>query len=53
MEALCIHVDLATKRSSPFPDDMRHKLAAMHAAHQGLPVPPQVGHRIGIVRKVA
>jgi len=25
----------------------------MHSAHQDLAVPPQVGHKIGIVRKMA
>ena len=53
MEAICMHVDMTTKRSSPFPPKMLERIAAMHAAHQGLPVPPQVGHRIGIVRKMA
>ena len=51
MEAICMHVDMTAKRSAPFPPKMLDRVAAMHAAHQGLPVPPQVGHRIGIVRK--
>ncbi|MGB7205758.1 MAG: thioesterase family protein [Anderseniella sp.] len=51
MEAICMHVDMAAKASSPFPDHIQEKLAGMHAAHVGLPVPSQVGHKIGIVRK--
>ncbi len=53
MEAICMHVDFATKKSSPFPDEVRHKLAEMYAAHKDVKIPPQVGHRIGIVRKMA
>lgn len=53
MEAICMHVDMTAKRSAPFPPEMLARIAAMHAAHQGLPVPSQVGHRIGIVRKDA
>jgi acyl-CoA thioester hydrolase len=53
MEAICMHIDMTAKRASPFPLEMLERIAAMHAAHQGLPVPPQVGHRIAIVRKGA
>lgn len=53
MEAICMHVDMNAKKSKPFPDDMRAKIAAMFEAHKSLPVPPQVGRRIGIVRKMA
>jgi acyl-CoA thioester hydrolase len=52
MEAICMHVDMRAKRSTPFPPEMLTRIAAMHAAHQGLPVPSQVGRRIGIVRKL-
>jgi acyl-CoA thioester hydrolase len=51
MEVICMHVDMTAKRSAPFPPEMLAQIAEMHAAHQGLPVPPQVGHRIGIVRQ--
>ena len=51
MECICMHVDLNTKRSTPFPDDVLAKIAAMHEKHRLLPVPPQVGHVIGIKRK--
>lgn len=50
MEAMFLHVDMAAKRSSPFPPAVLEKLAAMHAAHKHLPVPPQVGHRIAVRR---
>ncbi len=51
MEAICMHVDMSAKRSAPFPAEMLERIAAMHAAHKAVPVPQQVGHRIGIVRK--
>ncbi len=50
-EHIIMHVDMAAKKSSPFPADILEKIKAAHLAHQALPVPPQVGHRIGIPRK--
>jgi acyl-CoA thioester hydrolase len=50
-ENIVMHVDMAAKRSSPFPPDVYARIEAMHAAHKSLPVPPQVGHKIGIPRK--
>ncbi len=51
MEQVNIHVDLATGRSAPFPDDVLERIRAMHEAHRHLPVPAQVGRAIGIPRK--
>jgi acyl-CoA thioester hydrolase len=53
MESLCLHVDMAEKKAAPWPDDVRRKIAAMYEAHKNLPVPEQLGHTIGIVRKMA
>lgn len=53
MEALCMHVDMNQKKSAPWPDDIRKKLAVMYEAHKDLPTPKQLGHTIGIVRKMA
>jgi acyl-CoA thioester hydrolase len=50
-ENMVMHVDMAAKRSSPFPPDILSRIEAMCAAHKALPVPPQVGHRIGIPRR--
>lgn len=50
-ENMVMHVDMAAKRSSPFPADVLEKIEAMYEAHKSLAVPPQVGHRIGIPRK--
>jgi acyl-CoA thioester hydrolase len=50
-EHMVIHVDMTAKKSSPFPESVLQNLALMHEAHRSLPVPPQVGHRIGIPRR--
>lgn len=50
-ENMVMHIDMAAKKSVPFPLHVLEKITAMHAAHKSLPVPPQVGHRIGIPLK--
>ena len=50
-EIIVMHIDMNLRKSAPFPPDIMEKIAAMRAAHSSLPVPPQVGHRIGIPRK--
>jgi len=50
-EGIVMHVDLNARKSSAFPPVILEKIVAMHEAHKTLPVPPQVGHRIGIPRK--
>ena len=50
-ENIVMHVDMTAKKSSPFPAAVLERIAAMHTAHRGLAVPPQVGHRIGIPRQ--
>ena len=50
-EHIVMHVDIAAKKSSPFPTEVLERIAAMYAAHNSLPVPPQVGHKIGIIRR--
>ncbi len=47
-ENIVMHVDMAAKKSSPFPPEILARIEEMCAAHKSLPVPPQVGHRIGI-----
>ncbi len=43
LEQMSLHVDMAAKRASPWPDDIRENLAAMRKAHADLEMPPQVG----------
>jgi acyl-CoA thioester hydrolase len=50
-EQMSLHVDMASKRSAPYPADVFADIRAMHEAHARLPRPPQVGHVIGIPRK--
>jgi acyl-CoA thioester hydrolase len=50
-EMMFLHVDMGAKKACPFPDDVLPIIKAMHEAHSKLPVPPQVGHVIGIPRK--
>jgi len=49
-ELLAIHVDMATRRSSPFPADVQARLSEMKAVHATLPRPPQLGRTLGIRR---
>jgi acyl-CoA thioester hydrolase len=50
-ENIVMHVDMRTKKSSPFPDAVLQKIAALHDVQRNLPVPVQVGHRIQIPKK--
>ncbi|MDO8353337.1 MAG: thioesterase family protein [Aestuariivirga sp.] len=52
-ENIVMHVDLASKKSSPFPADVLEKIRVAHEAHTSLTIPLQVGHKIGIPRKTS
>ena len=47
-EQLALHIDLGTRRVSPWPDDILQRLAAMKAAHAALPPPEAVGRAIAM-----
>jgi len=47
-ELLAMHVNMTTRRSEPFPLDAQALFARVKAAHAELPLPPQVGRKIGI-----
>jgi acyl-CoA thioester hydrolase len=47
-EHIVIHVDMTAKKSSPFPLGIRERIAMMLESHRHLPIPCQVGHKIGI-----
>jgi acyl-CoA thioester hydrolase len=51
LEVMVSHVDLNTHKTSNFPDDVKARIDAMAAAHKNLPLPVQVGRKIGIPRK--
>jgi acyl-CoA thioester hydrolase len=50
MEVMCLHVDLAGPRAAPMPYAIFAGIEARLAASRLLPVPPQLGHKIGIRR---
>lgn len=47
-ELMFLHVDLAARRVSPFPEELRRRVAAAAAAHAALPRPDWVGRRIAL-----
>ncbi|MCS5687484.1 MAG: thioesterase family protein [Acidimicrobiales bacterium] len=49
-EQMLLHVDLAERRSCPFPNNVQQALAEMMILHRALPRPEQAGHAIGIRR---
>ncbi len=46
-ECLSTYVDMKTRRSAPMPPALERRLAQVLDAHRTLPLPWQVGHRIG------
>ncbi|MBM3516385.1 MAG: thioesterase-like protein [Alphaproteobacteria bacterium] len=50
IEFLTMHVDMRARLSAPFPAAAMTTLAALRAAHAGLPRPEQAGRAIGIRR---
>jgi betainyl-CoA thioesterase len=49
-EQLLVHVDMASDRVVPMPDDLRGRLEAIMKAHAVLPRPAAVGHVMGVRR---
>ena len=47
-ELMSLHVNLATRRGAPMAADVLARLADILSQHETLPVPPQVGRRIGL-----
>jgi acyl-CoA thioester hydrolase len=52
-ENLSLHVDIASKRVTPFPPDILTNLALLKAAHAGLRPPADLGRVIGLKRAAA
>lgn len=51
MEGLSLHVDMATRKVTPFPEDIAANLAVMKAAHTRLGRPQALGRVMGIPKK--
>lgn len=49
-ENLVLHVDLNTRRVAPFAPEVLARIADAVAAHADLPLPRQVGRRVGLRR---
>lgn len=49
-EMVVLHVDQAGPRATPFPPAIKARLDAMLAEHRTLPVPPEVGRKVGMKR---
>jgi acyl-CoA thioester hydrolase len=47
-ELMFLHVDLIARRATPFPPDLKARIAAAAAAHSALPRPDWVGRRVGM-----
>ena len=47
-ELMSLHVSQATRRAAPMAASVLARLAAIQAAHDALPRPPQAGRRIGL-----
>jgi acyl-CoA thioester hydrolase len=52
-EQLALHVDMASRRTAPFPAAVQTRLAELMTAHEALPRPPQVGRVMGIRRSAS
>lgn len=50
-EIITMHIDMSTRRSAPFPDDIMETLNKIKDAHADLPIPSGVGRKIGIRRR--
>ena len=48
LEVMISHVDMNIHRTSAWPPEILEKIQAMAAVHAKVPLPPQVGHKIGL-----
>ena len=48
LEVMVSHVDMNIHRTAPFPDEILARIEAMAKDHGRVPLPPQVGHKIGL-----
>lgn len=48
VEYMSLHIDLATRRTAPFPPDVMNRLDGLAAAFAGVPMPEGHGQAIGV-----
>ncbi len=51
LEVMMSHVDLTTRRTAAFPPEILARIETMAKQHADLPLPPQLGHVIGLPAK--
>src|SRR5579862_3681861 len=49
-ENMALNVNMAARKTAPFPDNVMARLAQMKAAHAALPLPDGVGRRIAMAK---
>ncbi len=47
-ENMTVHIDMAARKTAPFPPDIRARIKTVSQAHAGLPRPDGVGRSIGM-----
>jgi len=50
-EQIGMHIDMKSRRSTPFPEAVQNRVDALMEAHGAMPVPDHAGSRIGIRRQ--
>lgn len=50
-EQMLLNIDMATRKSAPFPAEYQDRLAKLWSGHGALPRPPQAGKSIGLAKK--
>jgi len=50
-ENMTIHIDMATRKTAPFPPDIRVRIGAVAAAHAPVPRPEGIGRKIAMPAK--
>jgi acyl-CoA thioester hydrolase len=52
-ENMSVHIDMAARRTAPFPSDIRARIEALANAHKSVPRPEGIGRKITMPSKIA
>jgi acyl-CoA thioester hydrolase len=50
-ENMTIHIDMMTRKTAPFPSDIRARIEALAKAHSAIPRPEGIGRKVAIPSK--
>jgi len=50
-ENMTIHIDMAARKTAPFPPDIRARIEALMKAHAGVPRPEGIGRKVAMPSK--